>query len=169
MLAEKKLLSNVRAMPLQFFNGNWRRIYAGPYMMKPAGMIGVKLALEVPGPADLMLPIRDFSIPASKQATDKVVWQVLTMVADNRLVYVGCMGGLGRTGLFLALLAKAMGNPNCVGYVRANYNERAIETPLQERYSEMYDLGVTDWEMYKLKWRAVFHGWSPRGIDNLLS
>ena len=83
MLSQGQRIAGARAMPLQFFNGLWRRVYAGPYIMKPEGMIGVKLAMEIDGPADLMLPIRDFSIPTSKQATDTVVWQVLTLIAEN--------------------------------------------------------------------------------------
>ena len=43
------------------------------------------------------------------------------------------MGGWGRTGLFLALLAKVCGVENPVTYVRENYSPRAVETTDQHR------------------------------------
>jgi protein-tyrosine phosphatase len=51
-------------------------------------------------------------------------------------VEVACGGGRGRTGTALACLAVLDGVPahEAVGYVRAHYDARAVETPWQRRY-----------------------------------
>ena len=47
---------------------------------------------------------------------------------------VGCMGGIGRTGLMLALLAKSFGEEDPVRYVRATYYSHAVETAAQKQF-----------------------------------
>jgi protein-tyrosine phosphatase len=64
-------------------------------------------------------------------------------------LYVGCMGGKGRTGLFLAVLAKAWGIKNPVEYVRANYYPHAVETKEQYAY-------VTNFKVSKAIRRRVW-------------
>jgi protein-tyrosine phosphatase len=57
----------------------------------------------------------------------------------HRLAYAGsrvevaCHGGVGRTGTALAALAvlDGLAPPDAVRWVRANYQERAVETPWQ--------------------------------------
>ncbi|MGH3781040.1 MAG: protein-tyrosine phosphatase family protein [Pseudonocardiaceae bacterium] len=51
-------------------------------------------------------------------------------------VEIACTGGLGRTGTALACLAILDGvvAAEAVGYVRAHYNSRAVETPWQRRF-----------------------------------
>jgi protein-tyrosine phosphatase len=46
---------------------------------------------------------------------------------------VACHGGVGRTGTALAALAvlDGLAPPDAVRWVRANYQERAVETPWQ--------------------------------------
>jgi protein-tyrosine phosphatase len=50
------------------------------------------------------------------------------------LVEVGCLGGIGRTGTVLACMAVLSGVPreDAVAWVRASYDERAVETREQE-------------------------------------
>jgi protein-tyrosine phosphatase len=51
-------------------------------------------------------------------------------------VEIGCAGGLGRTGTVLACMAVLAGVPAAaaVDWVRANYDECAVETPEQEAW-----------------------------------
>ena len=116
-----------------------REIYAGPYRDKPSGLFGVKLAQEIPAPCDLSIPIRDFGIPSDDKIVRDVLRQVLNRLARREPVYVGCMGGLGRTGTFLALLVKTLGTTRPVEYVRSRYNTRAVETKAQEDYIAKFD------------------------------
>jgi protein-tyrosine phosphatase len=122
-------------------------------------MIGVKLAPEVQAEAQYHLPIRDFSIPPVKLATDRLVFDVLTLLAVNmEPVYVGCMGGRGRTGMFLALLAKTMGVENPIPYVRTFYWQEAIETRIQEKYIDQYVTPLSRWQHWRLKGTAYWYG-----------
>ena len=139
-----------------------RAIYGGPYYDKPAGMVGVKLAPEVHADAEHELAIRDFSIPPHKTSVDVLLHNVLYLLAVQKPVYVGCFGGKGRTGLFLALLAKAAGVVNPINYVREWYNPHAVENMLQERYIDNYVVPFSSWQMGKLKLWALLHGIDPR-------
>jgi protein-tyrosine phosphatase len=56
--------------------------------------------------------------------------------ATAERVEVACLGGTGRTGTALACIAILDGVPvdEAVGYVRAHYRPRAVETSAQERF-----------------------------------
>lgn len=101
------------------------------------------------------LPIHDFSIP-TQRADDvrEALRKTLQAALDGKKVYVGCMGGWGRTGLFMALLAKAAGIENPIEYVRVNYTPKAVETKEQEAYVEGFDVGeVRKWLVWAA-WKA---------------
>lgn len=152
-----------KAMPVPM-GFAWRVVFGGPYYDKPFGYVGVKLAPEVLADAMIELPIGDFSTPRDLHRTNAVVWMVLNHLAAKDAVFVGCMGGRGRTGLFLALLVKAMGIPNAIGHVRANYHAKAIETKDQEQYVIEYDPPFTRWDLTWLKLRAMRRGLQPTGL-----
>ena len=141
-----------------------RRIYGGPYSKKPMNMLGVKLAPEVVGqPVTFLVPIMDYGVPVDLDNVNDVVVKVLRLLADNeRPVYVGCLGGQGRTGLFLALLAKAVGVSDPVAYVRENFNPKAIETEAQEEYVDLYASPLTWCNQFGLIWRSLRGGAIPR-------
>ncbi len=108
-------------------------LYAGPYRENPGDpAFGVKLAKEIDAPCNMSLPIPDFSVPKLQDAhwaIARMAWQI----ASGQPVYVGCMAGRGRTGLFLALFAKAYdASETPVEYIRTIYNPHAVET--QEQY-----------------------------------
>jgi protein-tyrosine phosphatase len=54
----------------------------------------------------------------------------------GELVEIGCLGGHGRTGTALACLAVLSGVPagDAVGWVRATYCAKAVETDEQEAF-----------------------------------
>lgn len=74
----------------------------------------------------------DFGLPASTHDAVAALAEAHRRAAEVR-VEVACDGGVGRTGTALALLAVMGGVPveEAVGWVRARYHPRAVETPWQ--------------------------------------
>jgi protein-tyrosine phosphatase len=131
------------------------------------------MAQEINRPFDVSVPTRDFSIPHLKDMNEGVK-KVLKPLALGEPIYVGCMGGIGRTGLFLACLAKTLGEENPVRFVRKNYVSHAIETKDQEyfvQYFDPYELRV-DLDKYRMAARIVDilpYAWVKRWTARLLA
>ena len=110
-------------------------VLGGPFMECPSNMKGVKMAREIKQACAVDIPTDDFKTPDRK-----VLYRGLSKAIDLMLagepLYVGCMGGKGRTGLFMAVLAKAFGVKKPVEFVRANYYAHAVETPEQMQVRE---------------------------------
>lgn len=106
-------------------------------------LIGVCMAEELLGSCrhDIAVPTRDFDVPKVADVRRALV-QLIAQMAIGRQAYVGCMGGIGRTGLLLAALAKIMGVEDPVAYVREHYIPHAVETQKQQDY--IRDLPVDD-------------------------
>lgn len=88
------------------------------------------------------LPWQDYGLP---QLPDEDVSFLIDFALDwadaGKRIEVGCMGGHGRTGSLLALMALHCGvsDPKeAVKWVRANYCEEAIEGAKQEWYVEKF-------------------------------
>jgi len=122
---------------LQLAHGQYFVVAGGPYRLKPPGYIGVKMAKEIQAPAEIDIPTRDFDTPPAAEM-DHGLRQAVNRILLGQPLYVGCMGGIGRTGLFLAILAKAFGEPDPVAYVRKNYMGHAVETLEQKAYVAAY-------------------------------
>jgi protein-tyrosine phosphatase len=77
----------------------------------------------------------DFRLPSDPADARAALAEALDRAADQR-VEIACAGGRGRTGTALACLAVLDGLPaaEAVGYVRAHYARRAVETPGQARF-----------------------------------
>jgi protein-tyrosine phosphatase len=86
---------------------------------------------------------RDFRSPADPAHAVSTLREALERSATDR-VEVGCRGGIGRTGIALAVLAILDGvEPDAaVGWVRSAYHPRAIETPWQRRWVAHLDLAT---------------------------
>lgn len=133
------------------------KILAGPYPKMynflRSTIPGVKLAKEIDLPCRLSLDIPDFSIPVQSEARAALI-EAFLLLKKSRVIYVGCMGGVGRTGLFLSLMlavescinAESDGNlPNVVAMVRGLYHAAAVETAEQEAYIQSFDvLGIAN-------------------------
>jgi len=150
-------------MPVE---GKSCRIGAGSYVLRPAGTIGIKLAREIDESASARVDLYDMSAPEDP-LTD---WQLrgalllaLYSLSRGRGVYVGCMGGYGRTGLFLACLVKCLGVDDPVGYVRAHYHGRAVETDEQLDYVAEFDPGLLRLAVAGARARA---GWGQNKSEN---
>lgn len=120
-------------------------LYGGSYVDRPKMMIGVKMAAEINQPCDISIPTIDFDVPDPHQFKMGVIRGLIALM-EGKEVYVGCMGGIGRTGLYLAavtkvaaaLLTKSTVDP--VSYVREHYNSHAVETSQQEKYIKDFDV-----------------------------
>lgn len=111
-------------------------ITGGPFDAIPDGAFGVCLEMQARKAwlADVKLPTADFGVPepaALRQAVGEVLRQL--QAEPERPVHIGCRAGIGRTGLFMACLAKAAGvEGDALVYVRTHYLSHAAETPAQE-------------------------------------
>ena len=87
------------------------------------------------------IPWPDFRLPRSSGAAVAVLREAFDRSTTAR-VEIACDGGTGRTGTAIALLARLAGVPagEAVGWVRANYRARAVETPWQRGFVVRVDL-----------------------------
>jgi protein-tyrosine phosphatase len=83
-----------------------------------------------------MIDWQDFGLPRDPAAAAATIRDVYARARSGECVEVGCAGGLGRTGTVLACMAVLAGVPagEAVGWVRRNYDVRAVETPEQEEW-----------------------------------
>ena len=122
-------------------------LVGGPYRMKPSHMHGVKMAVEIDAPCDVSIPTEDFSVP-DKDDLRRGLQKAVHMILDGKVLWIGCMGGIGRTGLFLAALAKLQGEDDPVAYVREHYYPHAVETGEQRAYIDSLNVdGLITWPM----------------------
>jgi len=80
-------------------------------------------------------PIRDFSVPSLTDLQTGLN-QTIAHAKDGRNVAIHCSAGIGRTGLFSALLARALlglTGEEAIQWVR-RYIEGAVETPEQRQF-----------------------------------
>ena len=78
----------------------------------------------------------DFRVPADRDEALDALREAHRRALAGERVEVACRGGVGRTGTALAALAVLDGlSPReAVGWVRAHYHRRAVETPWQRRW-----------------------------------
>ncbi len=126
-------------LTLPILGNKFFTIIGGPYHERPALAVGVKMAQEISLPCDINIPTKDFGVP-SQRAMDYGLTDTVNSILKGDPVYVGCMAGRGRTGLFLAVLAKAFGIEKPVEYVREHYYKHAVETHDQYKYVANYEV-----------------------------
>lgn len=150
-------------MKLPLARGRYYVVIGGPYRSRTKGTVGVKMAVEIKDPCEISIPTRDFSTP-SVGDVDAGLRQAVSRLMDGEQLYVGCMGGYGRTGLFLSILAKAFKVSNDpVAYVRAVYSPRAVETGEQERFVASY---AVPWDVQvKVRWAKIMSLFSAQSLN----
>lgn len=128
--------------------------YGGPYRRKPEDLRGIKMAAEIDLPSFLHLDVVDFQTPTHEEMRLLLAQTWIAIVSDpaeRQQYYVGCMGGIGRTGLFLAAWTKlwmhqkageVMPGHGPIARVREEYKKHAVETIAQEEF--IRDLQVHD-------------------------
>ena len=80
------------------------------------------------------LPIPDFSVPTKDELAQAVQHTISYAQAGHNIV-VHCSAGIGRTGLFMATVAKqvlGLSGTEALEWIR-HYIPRAVETPEQQR------------------------------------
>lgn len=150
----------------------WRGAFArfevtgGPYDAYPGRLdafgVCVRAERAPPGRYDVHLPIPDFSVPTDTKRVEIALYETFTAALDGHPIYVGCMGGWGRTGLFLALMAKVAGYADPVLYVRENYSEKAVETIAQAKYVENFDVSWVRQHVFQSSWKRRIKVWLGR-------
>jgi hypothetical protein len=82
----------------------------------------------------------DFRTPADPQQAAHAIVKAFRLARTGGRVEVACGGGSGRTGTVLACMAVLAGVPatQAVGWVRANYRSRAVETRRQRAWIEWF-------------------------------
>lgn len=87
----------------------------------------------------IRFPVLDMFIPDNSHDFKACISYIAEQVLLDKKIHIGCIGGNGRTGLFLSALTQTlMGNTlnhydadNAVEYVRKYYNPKAVETVSQ--------------------------------------
>jgi hypothetical protein len=137
-------------VPLLFGPGWSVRAFGGSYSLRDwellarhGGIFGVRLEEKISNPYAVSFPWPDFGVPAVEDF-EHAMYQVMIQARFHRNLYVGCMGGIGRTGTFLACLHKtavqmhsgaSVGNSmDHVAHIRSCYLGHAIETKPQEEF-----------------------------------
>jgi hypothetical protein len=155
----------IKYMPLFFhWNGAWYdfEVAGGPFDARPvAGTFNVCVRAEhVPEHGvHAWLPILDFMVPSDKVMVKRVMRETLRAMLEGKQVFIGCMGGIGRTGLLMALLVKMAGHPKPVQYVRAHYDSHAVETEKQVRFIREFDVSEVQKWFFWNSWRHRLFGW----------
>ena len=139
-------------------------IYGGPFKAFEPGtrrLVGVKMAEELDFIHDIDIPTRDYSVPDPQDMEDGMI-EALQALHDGHDIYVGCMGGIGRTGLFMGCMTKLLIDLEAlpeasdpVAYVRKHYIPHAIETSDQQTYVRTFDTTKVQAEAMRLVARPV--------------
>jgi hypothetical protein len=150
-MANEKFLNKGIEVSMGALHG---KVYGGRFYdyRETRRLVGVKMAEEIDHPHDFKVDTEDFSTPLVKDMQDGLIFG-LKSIAEGKDVYTGCMGGIGRTGLYMACMAKVMHayylkKGEClpdeslvdpVFYVRKWYNPHAVETAGQKKYVQDFD------------------------------
>lgn len=152
----KEKMELAEGMPVRFGPEIQGTIFGGPYRNYVPGqrrLVGIKMAKEITDRTfDFKVDTEDFSVPPVKDMQDGLVFGLKALIKGHDL-YVGCMGGTGRTGLYMGCMAKCMLDDMArtdgrlarfvmhdpVTYVRNHYRKHAIETEEQMAYVRGFD------------------------------
>jgi hypothetical protein len=101
--------------------------------------------------------IRDMDTPTSPAEFVSMVKWTKKQVDAGLKVHCGCIGGHGRTGMFLAALCSEYGEKDAITYVRSKYCKGAVESAKQVEFLNK-SFGVS-----KVKGTKTFKGSLPAG------
>lgn len=128
------------------YNGKDLLFIFGPYRDQFPGTYGVKLTEnhQLAAKCDYHFPIPDYGVPR-REDFQVLLAKLILLADDGHVPYVGCFGGIGRTGMVVAALArvlKRLGGDAAIRWTRANYLGHAVETREQERLVREFDVAA---------------------------
>jgi hypothetical protein len=97
---------------------------------------------------EFSFPIPDMGVPSKPDEFRKLVKWTRKKLEEGLKVHCGCIGGHGRTGIFLAALVSDFGEADAINYVRANYCKKAVESTSQVNFLAS-EYGIKPVEGYK--------------------
>ena len=127
-------------------------VAGGPYDYVGSADFGVKLDSSSREPCEVYCPIQDWSVPLNKERFKLALMESFKAALRGEKVYVGCMGGRGRTGLFLASMGKVAGYSHPIKTLREQWKKTAVETIQQEKWVEALDVRR---ETRQLRWLTL--------------
>jgi hypothetical protein len=146
-------------------------LVGGPYRNKPKDFYGIKMAEEINADCVISVPTRDFSVPDTGRLIAGLYCGI-SLAQQQVPIWVGCLGGVGRTGLYFAALAKVMARYqkltkkkvtiDPVAYTREHYYSHAVEIAEQKKWVEDLNVdAVAEWAVhlsgYRVPWyRKIF-------------
>lgn len=111
---------------------------------------------------EINFPIQDMSVPKDADRFVKLVDWTCNQLQNGKLIHAGCIGGHGRTGMFLAAVTRRLtGEKDAITYVRENYCKKAVESDEQSRFLEKH-FGIEVKKGYKQPVESTVssRGWS---------
>ena len=107
-----------------------------------------------------LFAITDMSVPSDVGEFKNCVSWVHSQMKEGKKVHVGCIGGHGRTGLFLAALHTVItGQLDSITYVRKNYCSKAVESESQVNWLNKH-FGITKVKASKSDYSKSSKAWS---------
>lgn len=102
------------------------------------------------GKVEFLYRIQDMGVPDNMVSFRSLIEYMEASIQKGLKVFVGCIGGHGRTGLVLSVLVKRMvGIDDAISYVRSNYCKKAVES--QEQVDWLHkNFGIVKQEPTKL-------------------
>lgn len=151
----------------------WRPVIVtgGPFARCPRGAFGVNMAAREVLGGDLRIPVIDYGTPDPETLLSHALYACYVALQGRNPVYVGCGFGIGRTGTFLAVMARitnpesdrvAVGDSGqhrkggVVRWLRQRYRDDAVETNAQEKLVNSLDVTQARYHYRTWVWQKRF-------------
>jgi protein-tyrosine phosphatase len=122
----------------------------------------VRLAPEILADSEVTVRVEDFKVPEDEEAWLRAAKDLIRHALRGRRAFVGCRGGVGRTGMMIATVAKILGETSPVFWTRRNWRREAIETLAQERFVQGLDVSpIQGWLRRRRTLRRLSLGLIP--------
>jgi hypothetical protein len=146
-------------------------LVGGPYKKKPANFYGIKMAEEIDRDCVISIPTADYCVPDTGRLLAGLYCGI-SLAQQQIPIWVGCMGGIGRTGLYFATLAKVMARYqkltkhkvtiDPIKYTRKHFLAHAVETDQQINYIAALDVDAV------AQWAVSISGYKPPWYKRIL-
>jgi len=138
---------------------------ADVYVGFEMGMLRTSRGYPWNGAREVLFKIQDMSVPQDVPNFRKLVEWVKDHLDAGRKVHVGCLGGHGRTGMFLAALVSLYGEPDAITYVREHYCKKAVESSQQVEFLKK-EYGVTPVQAAKVIYGKSYSHSGSQGVSS---